>query len=83
MSGTIRKYEDTYCIVAPDGTESDAVDYGEPAILEINGRLHLALLPSEDEIYELLGEQIFCLEPIETEVEEIEEDEDESEHATV
>ena len=64
--------EEAYQIVAPDGTESDPTQYGEPATLEYGGELYAAVVPDQDDEYEDLGLRVFCLRPVETEVEEVE-----------
>lgn len=73
MNGwTIELDEEAYRIVAPDGAESDAVEYGEPAVLEYEGDLYVAVVPGTEEEHESLGLKVFRLEPQETEVEDVE-----------
>ena len=41
MSFQLQKGVDLYRLVAPDGTEGDAVEYGYPASVEYDGKLHV------------------------------------------
>ena len=81
MKITIEKGEQGYRLIGPAGEEGDLTEYGEPATLEIGDETYFALLPSEEEEYEELESLVYRLEECETEVSEVEFDEDDGPEA--
>ena len=82
MKITIEKGDESYRLVGPDGELGDLTEYGEPATLEIGDNVYFALLPSVEEEYEELESLVYLLEDCETEVVEVDfEEEDEPEEA--
>lgn len=80
---TLELGDEHYQIVAPDGAESGAVEYGEPAVVEFDGDLYAAFVPSRDEEDEDFALQVFCLEAQPTAVEVVEFELEEAEEAEV
>jgi hypothetical protein len=76
MKITIEKGAPGYRLVGPNGEEGELAEYGEPATLEIDGALYFALLPSEEEEFEELGSSVFSEADCETEVVEVDFEED-------
>ena len=82
MKITIEKGDESYRLVGPDGEVGDLTEYGEPATLEIGDDVYFALLPSFEEEYEELETLVYVLQDCDTEVVEVdfeEEENDESE----
>ena len=71
MKITIEKGDTSYRLIGPNGEEGDLTEYGEPATLEIDDDTYFALLPSEEEEYEELGTQVYCLQAVDTEAVEV------------
>lgn len=79
MKITIEKGETGYRLIGPNGEEGELTEYGEPATLEIDDETYFALLPSEEEEYEELGTQVYCLGAVDTETVEVDFADDEPE----
>ena len=69
---TLELGDDHYQIVAPDGTESGAVEYGELAVVEYDDDLYAAFVPSREEEDDDFGLEVFALEAQPTAVETVE-----------
>lgn len=82
---TIEVDDDGYQLVGPNGEESGITDYGEPAQVEVDGKMHEVVVEDKDsamgedatQLY-LLMDEIPNVEEVEF---EIDDDEDEGEPA--
>jgi hypothetical protein len=63
--------EEDYRIVAPDGTEGDVFEYGDPAILPYKGQLYMAFAPNDEDEHEDLETHVWLLIKQATDVEEV------------
>lgn len=74
---------DGYMIVAPDGTESEVAEYGDPCFVLYGGYLYAAILPEQETVHQEVDANVFLVTPQPTEVEDQDEPLDETEEDDV